>query len=250
MQVASGRGGPDAVHQLRVLTRRCREGFRIFGYKNEAFARFSHTLGPARDVEMLCQRLSEKRHPSPERRRLLRLFDERRNDLRRRLAQKLRSPNVRRLGDLLQETLRKMPPQSGNEKVLARAALRKAYKRLRRLWKKRPKKPENAYLHPLRRAIRRLRYTCELTAPIGGKRLARLANRAIHWQRLLGDYQDALIAQRLLHPIRQHEARFLTKDFQRLEKKTAARFWKKWHHGGWRKLQRQTKKALAIRLYL
>lgn len=243
-QGAAGRGGPDAVHQLRVRSRRCREALRLIGYKSRALSRFNHSLGPTRDVEMLCERLAADRHLSPEQHRLWRLLSRRRRLMTRRLAQRLRSPSVRRLGISLGERMRKTSLNSSTEDELIRDALLRSYRHLHRLWKQRPEGPQKTYLHRLRRAIRRLRYTGEILVPVRGVHCQRLAAQAIRWQRLLGRYQDSLIAQRLLKKFRGRENRALLRDLKSFEKGTAKRFWTKWCRRGWHRLQRQTRKAI------
>ncbi len=130
------------------------------------------------------------------------------------------------------------------EKGEAGLALRRALRRVHRLWKNRPKNPGRTFLHPLRRAIRRLRFTSELLAPEYGNSLSKLAKEAYQWQHLLGDYHDALIAQRLLAPLPTREAKALIKRFRAVEQKTQEAFWRRFRHGGWHELHRLTKKAL------
>ena len=243
-QVAGGQGGADAVHQLRMRSRRFREGLRLVGCNSRMLSRFNHSLGPPRDVEMLCQRLAEMAEATAGRDRLQKLFARQRLAQRKALAHRLRSASVRHLSQSMQAAAQTISLDEMEEKELTGEGLRKAYHRLRRLWKERPTHVKKHYLHALRRAIRKLRYAAEFLAPLGGKRVRRLAKRAVPWQQLLGDYHDAIIAQRLLRRTRSDEARVLVPQFRISEREIARKFWKKWRRKGWHKLRSQSKKAI------
>lgn len=56
-------------------------------------------------------------------------------------------------------------------------------------------------LHELRKAAKRLRYSCEAVAPIFGDRAATLGKAAKDLQEVLGEHQDSVASQKVLHQL-------------------------------------------------
>ena len=86
------------------------------------------------------------------------------------------------------------PPLSGEEKTLAKIFHREA-KRMRRTFDDLGDDPEDDALHASRIAVKRARYAADLAAHELGKPGARFVAVAKRLQDILGDHQDAVVAQ-------------------------------------------------------
>jgi CHAD domain-containing protein len=61
--------------------------------------------------------------------------------------------------------------------------------------------PSDSALHGVRIKAKRARYAAELVAPAAGKQVRRFIERAKDLQDLLGDHQDAVVAQERLRDL-------------------------------------------------
>ena len=86
------------------------------------------------------------------------------------------------------------PPLSGEEKTLTKIFHREA-KRMRRTFAELGDNPEDDALHASRIAVKRARYAADLAAHELGKPGARFVAVAKQLQDILGDHQDAVVAQ-------------------------------------------------------
>ena len=113
-----------------------------------------------------------------------------------RLAETLDSPRYLALLDRLEGLDGSLPAGPGDEtpeRTLRRAA-REVRRKLRRVS---PSSPD-ARLHELRIAAKHARYAAELADRAVGKRARRLAARAAKLQDVLGEHQDAVVAEQQL----------------------------------------------------
>ena len=240
---------PDAVHQMRVACRRMRSDLRTFGPLvdpgwadplREELAWLAGELGAARDLEVLIERLD----PPPGIRTVL---DERQAAALERGAEALRSPRYVELVSRLVEAAR-TPPVTGTAALPCREALpplvgdawEALARKARRL--KRGSPAEN--FHRARIFAKRSRYAAEAVAPILGKRPRKLAEAVTRVQEVLGEAQDAAIAEELLaavaaeHPELAFEAGRLAERQARAGRKARAAFFGAWKRADRPKLTR------------
>jgi CHAD domain-containing protein len=208
---------PTPLHDMRVAVRRLRAAFRMFeaafapgrltGFRRE-FGWLGRRLGDLRDLDVQLANLPGYRKALREADRPLLDGYERymraRRDEERRSARGalavLDTARYRRLVTRFEAFLSHGPvqhaPAAAVRPVRTEAArlIRRALSRLRRRVAAVSNPPLAAELHPVRLATKRLRYTCEFFADLGGKRMARFIRRIMRLQDLLGAHQDALVA--------------------------------------------------------
>ncbi|GBE64829.1 hypothetical protein MFM001_12910 [Mycobacterium sp. MFM001] len=196
----------DAVHQMRVATRKIRSLLRAapesFGVSDDTrvldqLRGLAAVLGEARDTEVLAERYRralDRLPPELVRGRVReRLVDEAHDRYQaglRRSLEAMRSPQYFRLLDAL-ETLVAEPAATGPGQE-PEPAVGAGYKRVRKAAKAAATTPEDgrdAALHRIRKRAKRLRYTA---AAVGVKKVAR---RAEAIQSLLGEHQDSVVSR-------------------------------------------------------
>lgn len=93
----------------------------------------------------------------------------------------------------------RMPPRlaDGVETIGLEGIVRRRLRRLLAAIDHLGAKPDDTELHALRIALKRVRYAAELAAP-DGKALRRFLSAARALQDLLGEHQDAVVAEELL----------------------------------------------------
>ncbi|MFJ8232272.1 CHAD domain-containing protein [Streptomyces sp. NPDC094448] len=209
---------PDAVHQMRVATRRLRSAFRSYSAVldrtvtdplGEELKWLAGELGAARDTEVLAERLRGRLDALPRtlllgpvRGRLRIWTGARGSGSRRRAVTALDSRRYIALltaleGFLAAPPLRKRAAGSP-EQVLPRA-LRKDYGRLADRIEHAlslPAGPDrDLAMHDARKAAKRARYAGEVAAPALGGPARRFAKRMKAVQTVLGDHQDSVVAR-------------------------------------------------------
>jgi triphosphatase len=210
---------PDALHDMRVATRRMRAALRVFaGSVPPSVASrlqadlhwIAAALGRMRDLDVYRQGLSEDMQRLPESSRqlmsrYLNTLEAEATRGRSALLRVLRSQRFARFAvdtaALLETGFRR---RSGNRDARLSAAacareqirtvLKKALKAGRKLD---PQSPDEA-LHRFRIKCKRLRYTCEFFAAVCGKEAARFARRVAELQDILGAHHDAVVARRMI----------------------------------------------------
>lgn len=213
-------GAIEAVHQMRVATRRLRSDLRTFRSAFDASGAselraelgwLAELLGAARDADVLCERLSARSQAlDPESRQAvaeaLAALAEQRASAHARL---LKALSGERYG-ILFERLRTMPSSpavdSNDDSARANQPARQALPSvLRRTWRRLEKRvrslaqtPADDELHEVRIAAKRCRYAAEACAPALGEPAARLARACKRLQAVLGELNDAAIAERWL----------------------------------------------------
>jgi CHAD domain-containing protein len=209
---------PDAVHQMRVATRRLRAALRSFGQviprsRTEKVAAelkwLGALLGQARDGEVLSRHLRASLEPvpvelliGPVRARVQGYFAPRRASAREELIEAFDSDRYAKLlADLGRLALD--PPLGPRAAAPARdvlpAAVRKAYrqaaKRMRRARHTPRGQARDVALHQARKSARRARYAAEAARPAAGPPARRFARQMKKVQTVIGDHQDTVIAR-------------------------------------------------------
>ena len=222
LDLAVGRDKPDAVHQMRVTTRRLRSTLQAFtAVLSEPETRqlrdelkwLGGVLGEARDAEVLAGNLhaSLAAVPTelvigPAQARVTAHFAPVEASARAGVIEALDSKRYRALVIGLTQLLERPPLTAAAAdpagKVLPRAVAKAAHRverRMRGARKAPAGHPRETALHDTRKAAKRARYAAEAAAPgLGkkaGRKAKRLAKRMKAVQSVLGDHQDAVIAR-------------------------------------------------------
>jgi CHAD domain-containing protein len=214
---------PDAVHQMRVTTRRLRSTLQSFPVVSQPRAGeliaelrwLGQELGTARDAEVLAARLEQRLAGLPAEMvvgpvaaRVGDHFARIGADALAAMREALDSPRYFALLDSLDQLL-EHGQRAAEGPVLQRRVLtkfvRRTYKRTRRRMKLALRLPANepadvahaaeVALHEARKAAKRARYAAEAVAPAFGPPARRFAKRMKKLQSVLGEHQDAVIAR-------------------------------------------------------
>jgi CHAD domain-containing protein len=207
------RDDPEDVHDLRVATRRLRALLRTTrpmfdrewadGLRAELDV-LASALGAVRDLDVLIARLEHDAAqldqgdtvavsalPSLLRTRRATAFDE--------LRSTLESDRYYALLAALEGAVQ-APPVRNADFDLVKAA-RKAFARTARLAKALPPDASDGDVHALRIRGKRARYAAELAAPLEGRPARRFVKRAKRFQDVLGEHQDAVLAERTIRQL-------------------------------------------------
>jgi CHAD domain-containing protein len=197
---------PENLHQLRVATRRIRAFLRVArrhvepGWSEETRRRLGElgrSLGPVRDLDVLLESLrGDVAGLEEDERRagegLLAQLEADRDRLQRELVQALDAPAYAEILHRLQRPI--YPAAERPRRSLAQLAEREVgrlAKRVDRLGAS----PADEALHRLRIRVKRVRYTLELAVPDADKRTQRMIRAAKRLQDVLGEHQDAVVAE-------------------------------------------------------
>lgn len=208
---------PDAVHQMRVASRRLRATLRSFGHilRRDATSGLAAdlkwlggVLGAARDGEVLDAHLRSRLRQAPVELRIgpveARIhghFASVRAAARTELLAALDSDRYFSVLDDLDRLLAEPPltaaaarPAADVLPVAARRAARQADRRMHRAWDAPPGRSRDEALHRARKSARRARYAAEAMTPAIGRKAARFTKRMKRVQSVLGEHQDSVIA--------------------------------------------------------
>lgn len=215
---------PDAVHRMRVASRRLRSALQVFG---ALFARdrarrlagelkwLATALGPARDLEVLRERFDQavaelpvEEVAGPVRQRLTRYFAGREAAAAGDVRAALDAPRYFALLDDF-DALRTEAPLTRRGRRPARRELprlisraeKKLIRRMRRADREPPGPARDVGLHEVRKVAKRLRYATEVARPVVGRPARRFGKRVKAVQQLLGAHQDAVVAGPVLREI-------------------------------------------------
>jgi CHAD domain-containing protein len=207
-------GDPEAVHDMRVATRRLRSTLRTFrplldADRTEPLRRELHwlagLLGAVRDGDVMTERLTGEVAAvppdlvlGPVDERVRERLGGRTAQAREQLVEALDSPRYRRL---LEEVVK--PPKRPRRRDLfrrVRRTLRRADQRLADAGRAEPP-DRDVPLHEARKAYKRARYAAETVAPLAGKPARRLAKALTRLQDVLGAHQDAIVTGQLLREL-------------------------------------------------
>jgi len=222
---------PDAVHQMRVATRRARSALQGFG---DVIGRdatrplcaelrwLAAALGQARDTEVLLAALTADLVAvppalvvGPVEARISAYFTARLAQARKTMLDALDGDRYPRLLDELGALLASPPLTRSAEgkagKVLARP-VRRAGRRLQRaLAAVSGAADRDTAIHQARKAAKRARYTAEAAAPGLGSAARLQAAQAKELQQVLGDHHDSVVARAVLLELA-HQAREARED--------------------------------------
>ncbi|MEU8267062.1 CYTH and CHAD domain-containing protein [Sphaerisporangium sp. NPDC049002] len=213
------RAGPDAVHQMRVASRRLRSALKSFsgvvaetsGLQDE-LRWIANVLGEARDLEVIRERFAghlDTLDPGLVVGRIrTRLGDDLAGREREALARVTEVMSGERYFALLDrlDTLVANPPLTP---LAIKDAGRTLSKVAAKSWKRVVGKYDRAQaiedaeqreiaMHDVRKAAKRARYTADALTPLLGDPASVLAKRAKAVQEVLGLYQDGIVAQQIL----------------------------------------------------
>ncbi|MET4591801.1 CHAD domain-containing protein/uncharacterized protein YjbK [Arthrobacter sp. 754] len=213
---------PDAVHKMRVATRRMRSVLatyrKLMGNPDSVNALrdelkwLAGVLGEARDAEVMHARLKDMIGEEPGRLVMgpvIRRIDlELGADYQKAHAKVLKSldrPRYFRLLDALESLLASpelAPLASKRARKVIPRLVNRDIKRLRAAVREAKRHPagtgDDLALHEARKAGKRLRYAAEAATPISPKKAGRLAEAAHGVQKVLGDHQDSVVTRDLL----------------------------------------------------
>ena len=203
---------PEHLHRHRVAVRRLRAMLRAArpmldrewadSLRSELGA-LGNVLGPVRDADVLMLRLQAQAArlgdaDGPACVPLLQALSSERTVGRTLMLHALRSPRYLRLLDRVEQAAMALPVTDPRVDLrdLAAAEYRKLLRDHRRL----PPAPSDDALHALRIRAKRARYAAELAAP-DDRRWKHLITRTKQVQELLGDHQDAHVAEQRLREL-------------------------------------------------
>lgn len=204
---------PEDVHQARVGTRRLRSDLRTFAPLleeewlaplREELRWFAGALGAVRDADVRLERLRRQAAtlPEPDIGALAPIFRRlaaERDQARAQLVEAMHSPRYVALLDRLIEAAHH--PSCRKAAAKERAAdvvpdlVARPWRKLRRAVDALPKEPPDTDLHRVRILAKRARYAAEAAAPLVGKKAATFAAGVARLQEVLGDHQDAVVAE-------------------------------------------------------
>ncbi len=196
---------PEDLHQLRVATRRLRAFLRAARplvdrawaeSLREELGWLGGHLGPARDLDVMLDRLRAEvaalGDDAGAAAGLIAGLESDRGDAYRDVVETLEGDRYLSLLDRLEAASE--PPLSGDGTTLTRIFHREV-KRMRRTFAELGADPEDDALHASRIAVKRARYAADLAAHELGKPGAKFVAAAKQLQDILGDHQDAVVAQ-------------------------------------------------------
>src|SRR6266550_5438039 len=203
----------EDVHRVRVAVRRSRAVLRAarplldteWSEPLRAELKWlGGILGPRRDLDVLIERLRREigDFEAPEREaaaQLVELLREERDQAQAVAVEALSSGRYYRLLDELESAARG-PRVRRSDIPLARLA-RHEFKRLRKRARRLNWASTDAELHRTRILCKRARYSTEFAEPDLGKRARRVAARAAILQDVLGEHQDAIVAEARLREL-------------------------------------------------
>lgn len=207
---------PDSVHQMRVAARKLRSGLKAFGplvdedwanHLREELAWAAGELGVARDTEVLLERLDRHANDLGDRDAALvrAVIDpqlrDRLDDARDRALESLISDrHIRLLNELVDAANNPKLTKLAKERcktVLPELVERNFRKLSRQVDDLRLEGPADSW-HDARKTAKRARYTAEAVSGVFGAPAKRLATAFEDVTEVLGEHQDACIAQDVL----------------------------------------------------
>jgi CHAD domain-containing protein len=240
---------PEGVHQARVATRRLRSDLRTYGplldedwaaSLREELAWLADSLGAVRDLDVLLMRMrtgvaglphEDARSAS----RLLAALEADRGQAYGGLLATIRSKRYPALVDRLIEAANEPALGPGSDRVAADVVQPLVQVPLRKLSKQvsaAGRRPDDDALHAIRIRTKRTRYAAEAAAPVLGKRARRVAAAAAKLQGVLGEHQDAVVAERWLRErartSRSAPTAFVAGELAALERAAAERARARW----------------------
>jgi inorganic triphosphatase YgiF len=213
------RGEPDAVHMMRVATRRLRSTLQSFGSvvckadSDQVAAELKWlgtVLGAARDADVQARRVQDKLRETdvdvllgPVQARIQAHVARAAAASHSAVTAALGSKRYYALLDALEALIAspKTGPEAGRSASgILPAAVRRSYVRTRRRMRAALTKPagpaRDDALHAARKAAKRARYAAEAAVPVSEKAARRFAGQMKKVQSVLGDHQDTIVGRR------------------------------------------------------
>jgi CHAD domain-containing protein len=204
---------PEQLHRMRTAVRRLRA---ILGAAREMFDPewvgvlrseldwLGTLLGDLRDLDVFRQHLraelsSLKAAGRVEGRALLDRLDTQRTHARASLIAALDGARYLRLLDRLEKSIQHPRVVHAGVSLPAIAAVH--FKKLRKAVKALPKRPSDDDLHAVRIRVKRARYAAELAETMVGRPAKRFVSKAKKLQDILGEHQDAAVAEERLRTL-------------------------------------------------
>jgi CHAD domain-containing protein len=208
IRVAGDDVEPEDVHQARVATRRLRSDLDTLqvlldplwlSHVRGDLRSVGAALGAVRDIDVLTEGLRDAGADDW----LVRILREERASAVEGLHEALREMRYLDLLDRLHAATVRPPivdrrlAKKEARRILPRL-VNGRWKKLRKEVRKGGPRPGDDRLHRLRKRSKQLRYASELSAPVVGKAAARTAKASESLQTLLGEYHDAVVADKWL----------------------------------------------------
>jgi CHAD domain-containing protein len=214
-----GENGEEALHDMRVATRRLRETLRLFAYYYP-LARVKTALGKIKKITallglpreldvnfLLLQQMAPPENAAPQHKMiheyLLEILDTERNRLRRKMHKRFAGLDLPSLGKevrtLIKNGTRRKKTNLKNLKLAVSALSSDSFLQtqlddrvcpFRELSSETVAGMEDSALHQLRIQIKKLRYALELINPLFGNSYDCLISKAQALQNMLGEYHD------------------------------------------------------------
>lgn len=208
---------PEALHDMRVATRRLGAAVRAFEpgisrqlrmYLGRELRWLGQFLGGVRDLDVQLSLLDRYRDTTAASYRdgLARFREHLEHQRAQRRTEMLAALDSQRYFRLLLQLERFALGRAAlrrpfNEPIVqvGRRAIRQAFRRVLKRGRRISKTPTDEELHSLRIRVKRLRYLLEFLRDVTGKPDQRLVKRTIRLQDLLGGHQDATVAANFIH---------------------------------------------------
>ena len=204
---------PGELRQMRAAVRRLRATLQtaptLFGTELAPMTRELHwlstVLGGIRDLDVFRDYLRAELPALPTAEsdaavQVLAHLAAERGRAQRGVAEALASPRYTRLRKGLTKALGRRPRRSGDDVSLVDAA-RRRFKKLRKAVAALPAKPTDEQLHAVRIRVKRARYAAELAEAAAGRPARRFARKAARLHDVLGERQDAVVAEARLRAL-------------------------------------------------
>jgi CHAD domain-containing protein len=210
---------PEDVHQARVATRRLRSDLRTFSdlldpdwtqSLRQDLKSIGQDLGAVRDTEVLLDRLRARaeRLPAADQaagrkivQRLLQRWDAARADLRETLGSTQYAELLDRLVEAAREPAFVASAADDRAAEILPPLVIKPWEKLATAVEELPDDPSDDALHNIRIKAKRCRYAAEAVAPAVGKRARSFAKAIADLQDILGEHQDAVVAEQWLREV-------------------------------------------------
>jgi CHAD domain-containing protein len=202
----------EGVHKARVATRTLRSDLRTFEpLLDPAWSKtlrselgwLAALLGRVRDTDVLLAGLEERAGTlaAAEAKAAARVLDTLRAERAEALAELLAALRGGRYVELLDRLVAAaaapalIPEAAGPASELVPPLVREPWRALERTVEALGKRPDDGALHDVRIRAKRCRYATEAAAPVLGKRAGAFARAAADLQQVLGDLNDAVVAE-------------------------------------------------------
>ena len=203
---------PEGVHQARVAARRLRSDLRTFRTMlhadwaeplREELRWLGTVLGEARDADVLSDRLQGRGEMIPPTEapgvaHVLETLAQRRKEAHNVVIEALRSERYATLLDRLIEAAHHPMVLSEADVTVSGLTpdlLQGPWGHLRKAVRDVGKHPSDVELHTIRIRAKRVRYAADALAPLMGKPAKRFADAAAELQTILGEHNDAVVAE-------------------------------------------------------